>query len=548
MKAKNYARRDFIKLGGLGAASLMVAGCGLTKKKKKRPNIIFIMTDDHTRQAMSCYGSKINTTPNLDRLANEGMRFDNCFVTNSICAPSRAVILTGKFSHINGVTDNRREFDGSQPTFSKLLQGAGYQTAMIGKWHLKSEPVGFDFWKVLPGQGKYYNPEFRTPNGTEQIEGYATDIITDVALDWLKRDRDPEKPFLLMYQHKAPHRAWWPGPDHLETLNDEKIPEPETLFDDYSGRGSAAREQEMSVLKDLRPSGDLKLKPEDATGILGSDEGGRNAYQQNYDRMTKAQQDAWDKAYQNRNEEFRQNKPRNEKELTQWKYQRYIKDYLRCVASVDDNVGRLLDYLDQSGLAENTVVVYTSDQGFYLGEHGWFDKRFMYEESFSTPLLVRWPDVTEAKSVNTALVQNIDFAETFLDIAGVTIPEDMQGESLVPILKGKTPVNWRDAVYYHYFEYPAVHQVKRHYGIRTDRYKLIHFYFDVDEWELYDLKNDPQEMTNIYDDPESGEIVSELKKRLEQLRIKYKDTDDVAQRILNEDRANFPERFNRLQK
>ncbi|MBD3288037.1 DUF4976 domain-containing protein, partial [candidate division KSB1 bacterium] len=314
------------------------------------------------------------------------------------------------------------------------------------------------------------------------------------------------------------------------------------------GRGSAAKEQEMSILQDLRPAGDLKLKPEDAKDILGSDEGGRKAYKWNYERMTKEQQEAWDRAYNPRNENFNKNKPSTEKELTKWKYQRYIKDYLRCVASVDENVGRLLDYLDQSGLAENTVVFYTSDQGFYLGEHGWFDKRFMYEESFSTPLLVRWKGVVQPGSASTALVQNVDFAQTFLEIAEADIPEDMQGRSLVPILKDKTPEDWRDAVYYHYFEYPAVHQVKRHYGIRTDRYKLIHFYFDVDEWELYDLKNDPHEMQNIYDQPEYQETVRDLKIKLKQLREKYGDTEEVAQRILNEDRERYPDRFEALKK
>jgi len=532
MSAQKYGRRDFIKFMGIGAAALSFPGCQLLSPAR-RPNIIFIMSDDHTRQAMSCYGSKINQTPNLDRIAAAGIRFDNCFVTNSICAPSRAVILTGKFSHLNGVTDNIRHFDGTQQTFPKLLQQAGYQTAMVGKWHLKSEPTGFDFWKVLPGQGNYYNPNFRTPEGTEQIEGYVTDIITDVALDWLKTGRDPERPFLLMYHHKAPHRAWWPGPAHLKTYTDESIPEPATLFDDYEGRGRAAREQEMSVAHDLRPFGDLKLNPEKVPPVPVTDTWGERAYNWNYQRFTPDQRQAWDEAYNPMIEKFLQEKPTGN-DLTKWKYQRYIKDYLRCVASVDDNVGRLLNYLDEAGLTENTIVIYTSDQGFYLGEHGWFDKRFMYEESFGTPLLVRWPGEVKAGSVCTELVQNLDFAETILDAAGVTIPDEMQGKSLLPLLQNKA-TDWQDAVYYHYYEYPGAHAVKRHYGIRTKQYKLIHFYYDIDEWELYDLEKDPYEMNNVYHQPEYQEVVTQLTARLAKLRQHYGDSEASAQQILEED-------------
>ena len=499
-------RRAFLKTVGMmaGSAGVLSSPLGRTAFGRnsggKRPNIVFIMTDDHASHALSCYGSRINETPNLDRIANEGMRFDNCFCTNSICAPSRAVILTGKHSHLNGVIDNRKRFDGSQQTFPKLLQKAGYETAMIGKWHLKSDPTGFDYWNVLPGQGAYYNPAMIENGERKKYTGYVTDIITDHALAWLK-GRESDKPFCLMYHHKAPHRRWEPGPDHLTMYDDEKIPEPDTLFDDASGRGAAAREQDMSLEKTMNER-DLKLTPM------------RN--------LTPEQLAAWEKAYDPKNEAFREADLEG-KDLIRWKYQRYLKDYLRCVASVDDNVGRVLDYLDQSGLRENTIVVYTSDQGFYLGDHGWFDKRFMYEESLRMPLLVRYPKAMRPGSTNDDIVLNLDFAETFLDYAGASIPDDMQGRSLRPLMEGKTPDDWRESMYYHYYEYPAVHSVKRHYGVRTDRYKLIHFYHDIDEWELYDLKKDPDELQNVYGDPEYADVVKRLKAELKRLREKYKD-------------------------
>ena len=507
---KSQTRREFLKalgfMAGSAAGLSALPSCASTARTSrpagKRPNIIFIMTDDHASHAMSCYDSKINKTPNLDRIAKEGMRFDNCFCTNSICAPCRAVILTGKHSHINGVIDNRKRFDGSQQTFPKLLQKAGYQTAMIGKWHLKTDPTGFDYWSVLIGQGPYYNPPMKTPNGTVKYTGYTTDIITLLALDWLQHKRDKDKPFCLMYQHKAPHRNWQPGPEHLTMYDDVTIPEPETLFDDYSNRGRAAKEQDMSIEKTMNNS-DLKLVAP------------RN--------LTADQKKLWDAAYERKNEAFRKANLQG-KNLVRWKYQRYIKDYLRCIASVDDNVGDLLEYLDESGLTENTVVVYTSDQGFYLGDHGWFDKRFMYEESLRMPLLVRYPRQIKAASVNKDLVQNLDFAPTFLDFAGVPTPADMQGSSIRSLLGGKTPRSWRKSIYYHYHEYPAVHSVKRHYGVRTNRYKLIHFYHDIDEWELYDLEKDPDEMKNVYSEPAYADVVKELKAELKRLRKKYKDT------------------------
>ncbi len=504
------------------------------QKQPERPNIIFIMSDDHAYQAISAYGSVLNKTPNIDRLAQEGMIFQHAFVTNSICAPCRAVILTGKYSHLNGVLDNVLAFDTAQVTFPKLLRKAGYQTAMIGKWHLKSEPTGFDYWKVLPGQGNYYNPDFRTPEGMEQTEGYVTDIITDVALEWLKNGRDPDKPFMMMYHHKAPHREWWPGPDHLKKYDGVTFPEPSTLFDDYSNRGSAAREQEMTILYHMNPGSDLKIKPDDVDTILRGDPWTINAYKWNYRRMTDEQRQKWDEAYDPMVEEYKNNPPEGE-ELLKWKYQRYMHDYLACIASVDDNVGRLLDYLEETGLADNTIVVYTSDQGFYLGEHGWFDKRFMYEESLRTPLLIRWPGKIKPGSVCDEMVQNLDFAETFLDAAGVTIPDDMQGQSIVPLLNGETPDSWRDAIYYHYYEYPAVHMVKRHYGIRTDRYKLIHFYYDIDEWELYDLQEDPYELNNLYGKEGYDQITADLKTRLEELRNQYGDSDELARSYLPEE-------------
>jgi arylsulfatase A-like enzyme len=473
-------------------------------RSNQPPNILYIMSDDHAYNALSCYGSKINETPNLDRIANEGMLFENCFVTNSICGPCRAVVLTGKYSHLNGFYRNGNTFDGSQQTYPKLLQKAGYQTAVVGKWHLKSDPTGFDYWHVLIGQGPYYNPPMKTPEGTVKHIGYTTDIITDQALHFLKNERDADKPFMLIYQHKAPHRNWQPGPKHLTMFDGEEIPEPDTLFDDYQGRGTAAKTQDMTIARTMNAN-DLKLR---APGNL-----------------TTEQLAVWNKAYGPKNEAFEQANLEGD-DLVRWKYQRYIKDYLRCVASVDDNVGRVLDYLDETGLAENTIVVYTSDQSFYLGEHGWFDKRFMYEESHRTPLMVRWPGKIKAGSRCDALTLNLDFAETMLDAAGVEIPDDMQGESLLPLLDGETPPNWRESIYYRYYEFPGAHSVRRHYGVRTDRYKLIYFN-RIDEWELYDLEKDPHEMKSVYDDPAYADVVAELKAELDHLRKRYGDDDTI---------------------
>ncbi len=462
------------------------------------PNILFVFTDDHASHAISAYGSIINQTPNLDRLAAEGVIFHNAFVTNSICAPSRATVLTGQYGHLNGVPTNRETLHPTHLTFPKLLQQAGYQTAIIGKWHLKSQPAGFDHYEVLRGQGLYYNPTLFTPNDSVRYEGYTTDIITDRALAWLDTTRNPNRPFLLMYQHKAPHRRWDPGPDHLTLYDDVTISEPETLFDDYTSRTSAALTQEMTIEHHLDKR-DLKF-------VAPAE-------------LTDEQLDVWNAAYGPKNEAFRTANLTGDA-LIRWKYQRYIKDYLRAVASVDDNLGRVLDYLDETGLADNTIVVYSLDQGFYLGDHGWFDKRWMYEESLRTPLIVRWPGVVAPGSENVDLVQNLDFAETFLDVAGAAIPTQMQGRSLVPLLEGNTPADWRDAVYYQYFEYPGWHMVRRHYGVRTTRHKLIHYY-EIDEWELFDLERDPREMRSVFTDPEYADVVAQLTERLGQLRDQY---------------------------
>jgi arylsulfatase A-like enzyme len=533
----NFPRPVFLIL----AAAILLPSCKTQtavdpeQRDTQRPNIVFIMTDDHAYQAIGAYGSVLNQTPNIDRLAQEGMRFDRAYVSNSICSPSRAVILTGKHSHLNGVRDNKNVFDGSQQTFPKLLQRAGYQTAMIGKWHLKSEPTGFDYWRVLPGQGFYYQPKFRTPEGTVTLQGYVTDLITDLSIEWLESERDRNKPFLLMYQHKAPHRQWLPSQDHLGAFMDQPLPEPETLFDDYRGRGSAAAGAEMRIADHMGLTNDNKIEPQTALALGHEDflEWYSQTYRRNYARLTPQQKRGWDRVYGPVNEEFRQHNPRGQ-DLTRWKYQRYMQDYLASIQSVDDNIGRLLDYLDDTGLSENTIVVYTSDQGFYLGEHGWFDKRFMYEESFRTPLLVRWPGTVGAGTVNTDLVQNLDFAPTFLEAAGAGVPGDMQGISLVPVLAGESG-EWRQALYYHYYEYPGIHAVKRHYGIATQRYKLIHFYHDVDEWELYDLQADPQEMNSVYGNPDYAAIQDSLHRQLEALREAYGDSDELTRAILQSD-------------
>ncbi len=504
-------------------------------KTPQRPNIIFIMSDDHAYQAISAYDSTLNQTPNIDRIAKEGMLFTNACVTNSICAPSRAVILTGKHSHLNGKIDNHFPFDTNNITFPQLLQANGYQTAMFGKLHFGNSPKGFDQFKILPGQGFYYNPEFITKNeGRIKTEGYVTDIITDMTMDWLKNERKEGEPFMLMYLHKAPHREWLPAERHFKTFTQQTFREPATLFDDYEGRGTAAKTAEMNLVTHMNWAGDSKIRPSvmDELGIKENSKWDKAAYNHTIGRMTEAQRAAWDKVYDPINEDLKKKyKNMSQKDLMKWRFQRYMQDYLGSIAAVDEGVGKVLDYLEEAGLAENTIVVYTSDQGFYLGEHGWFDKRFIYNESFKTPLLVKWPGMITPNSVNTQMVQNLDFAPTFLAAAGVEIPMDMQGENLLPLLKNEQ-VDFRDAVYYHYYEYPSVHAVKRHYGIVTEDYKLAHFYYDVDEWELYDRKKDPFELKNVFDDPNYADVVQQMKERLEGLRTKYKDSKELDQKYI----------------
>ncbi|WP_353777268.1 sulfatase/phosphatase domain-containing protein [Winogradskyella sp. 3972H.M.0a.05] len=506
---------------------LSILGCKEKEESlRAKPNIVFIITDDHAYQALSAYDDKLIKTPHIDRLANEGMLFNRAFVTNSICSPSRAVALTGKFSHLNSVRDNLDVFDTTQVTFPRLLQGAGYETAIYGKWHLKSKPKGFDFWEVLPDQGHYYHPEFLTPDGDIKTTGYVTDVITDKAIHYLDSLRDTNKPFMLMYNHKAPHRQWWPSMHDLEDFKYKKIPVPETLFDEYKTKSNASAEAEMRIADHMALTMDNKIAPEileklDYEEFLGWYS---SSYTERFNRLTKEEQEQWLKVYGPINEDFQQNTPKG-KALTLWKYQRYMEDYLGVIKSVDRNIGRLLDYLDENDLTENTIVVYTSDQGFYLGEHGWFDKRFMYEESFRTPLLIRYPQSIEAGTVNSDLVQNIDFAPTVLDIAEVDIPEDIQGLSLLPLFEGNN-ANWRDALYYHYYEYPGIHMVKRHYGVRTAQHKLIRFYYNTEAWELYDLEKDPQELNNVYDSPEYKTVQEQLHKKLQELRVQYKDDSD----------------------
>ncbi|MHC1763336.1 MAG: sulfatase [Verrucomicrobiia bacterium] len=487
----------------LGAAASALVSTALAAA---RPNILFIMADDHAAHALSCYGSRINQTPQLDRIAQQGVRFGNCFAVNSICTPSRAAILTGKYSHINGVPVFNR-FDGSQPHVAKHLQAAGYHTAMIGKWHLGGEPTGFDFWTILPGQGRYHDPQFLDPSGGSTVQGYATDVITDKAIEFLK-NRPKDKPFFLMCHHKAPHREWSPDAAHARMFENTDVPEPSTLRDDYATRTDAARETTMTIANHLTRR-DLKLKP--PPGLAGRE----------------LQQ--WLNVSPSEVTIEIDGKPRTltGEALVKWKYQQYIKDYLRCIASIDDNVGRLLDYLDANGLSENTVVIYTSDQGFFLGDHGWYDKRFMYEESIRMPFLVRWPGVTRPGSLQNAMALNIDFAPTFLEIAGVAKPDDMQGRSFVPLLRGEKPADWRTSMYYRYYHDPGHHNTRAHYGVRTDTHKLICFW-TKDQWECYDLKADPDELRNVYEDPAYADIVAKLKTELYRLKKEVRDNDEFA--------------------
>ena len=501
-------------------AALAATSCSSDKKEQEeRFNIVYIMTDDHTAQMMSCYDNRYVETPNLDRIANDGVKFVNSFVANSLSGPSRACMFTGKHSHANGFYDNTTcVFDGSQQTMPKLLQKAGYETAIIGKWHLESLPTGFNYWEILPGQGDYYNPRFiEMNNDTITEKGYLTNIITDKSINWLENQRDKSKPFCLFVHHKACHRNWLPEMKYLSLYEDKTFALPDNFYDDYSGR-EAAKTQEMSIYKDMDIMYDTKMYKSDGNSRL------KATYESMLNRLDESDRKTYDEFYQPIIDEFYKNNPQGH-ELAEWKYQRYMRDYAKVLKSFDDNVGRLLDYLEKNGYLKNTLVVYTSDQGFYMGEHGWFDKRFMYEESMRTPLVMRLPDNMKhkAKGDITEMVQNIDYAPTFLDIAGVDIPSDIQGVSLLPLLEGEKPVDWRKSLYYHFYEYPAEHMVKRHYGVRTDRYKLIHFYNDIDVWELYDLQEDPKEMNNLYGKPGYEKVTEDLKTELAKLQKQYND-------------------------
>lgn len=503
--------------------TIALPSCIQKTEKQKPYNIVYIMTDDHTAQMMSCYDKRYIETPNLDRIASDGVRFTNSFVANSLSGPSRACMITGKHSNANKFYDNTTcVFDSAQQTFPKLLQKAGYQTALVGKWHLESLPSGFDYWQIVPGQGDYYNPDFITQeNDTIQKQGYLTNLITDDAIDWMENKRDSEKPFCILIHHKAVHRNWMADTKHLSLYEDKTFPLPETFYDDYDGR-LAASQQEMSITNDLDLIYDLKmLRPGEESRL-------KKHYERFIARMDKEQRQAWDEFYTPIIEDFYE-KNYQGKELDNWKFQRYMRDYMKTLKSLDDNVGVVLDYLEEEGLLDNTLVVYTSDQGFYMGEHGWFDKRFMYEESLRTPLIFHHPKMTSSE-LNSALVQNIDFAPTYLDIADVEKPEEMSGSSLVPLLENQVPANWREDIYYHYYDYPAIHMAHRHDGVRTDRYKLIHFYNGNEEnekdkinsTELFDLQEDPNELNNLYGKEGYEEIIKDLQKRLDNYRKKLK--------------------------
>ena len=515
------------------ACALPLAAAGLSAcsdaVEQERPNIIFIMTDDHTTQAMSCYGGNLIETPNMDRIADEGMRFDNCYATNALSGPSRACILTGKFSHKNGFTDNASTFDGSQLTFPKVMRENGYATGVVGKWHLISKPQGFDHWSILLGQneqGNYFKPVFYENDTVVKEDGYVTDVITDKAIEFIDDVHD-EKPFMLMLHHKAPHRNWMPAPRHLGIFNDTVFPEPETLFDDYVGRGEAARSQDMNIENTLEDEWDLKLLTREE--ILA----GNNRLHDVYIRMPEEVQHKWDSVYAPRIAEYRSGKLQGD-ELVRWKYQQYMRDYLATAMSVDESIGRVMEYLEEIGELDNTVIVYTSDQGFFLGEHGWFDKRFMYEECLRMPFVIRYPKMIKAGSTSKAICMNVDFGPTFLDLAGIEVPSEMQGRSFRKVLekKGRIPSGWREAAYYHYYEYPAEHSVKRHYGIRTSDCKLIHFYNDIDQWEMYDMTADPQEMRNVYDDPAYADKRTQMHRILEQVQQEYEDTDPCEKELI----------------
>jgi arylsulfatase A-like enzyme len=472
-----------------------------------RPNIIFIMSDDHAAHAIGAYGSRVNQTPHFDRLAREGALLTRVFATNSICTPSRAAILTGQYSHLNGVTMFNR-FDSSRATVAKLLQAGGYHTGMIGKWHLGSDPAGFDRWEILPGQGAYFDPVMYSATEEKTYKGrYVTDVITERGLDFIET-RPRNKPFFLMLHHKAPHRPWQPDPAQAERFKDRWIPEPETFWDSYATRSDALRENRQRVADDLTRR-DLKLPPPP--------------------ELSGAELTAWltTKPTEVTTTVGGKTVTLTGEALTRWKYQRYMRDYLATVQSVDDSVGRVLDLLDRRGLAKNTIVIYTSDQGFFLGDHGLYDKRFMYEESLRMPFLVRWPAAIKPRSRIDAIGLNVDFAPTLLDAAGIPVPRDMQGRSLLPVLRGRTPADWRSSMYYRYYHDPGDHNTRAHYGVRTRTHKLIYFW-KKDQWELFDLVNDPFELHNLYGQPGQEALTASLKSELERVKREARDEDQLA--------------------
>ena len=486
-----------------------------------QPNIIFIMSDDHGYQAISSYSNHLIETPQIDRIAQEGVLFQNAFVSNSICGPSRACILTGKYSHKNGFMSNGNRFDGSQQTFPKLLQSAGYQTAIVGKWHLGTEPTGFDYWNVLPGQGYYYNPQFKKMGKDTVYNGYVTNITTDLALEWLEQNTPGKtgKPFCLMLHHKAPHRNWMPPQEYLTALNDRDFEPPANFFDNYEGR-KALQINRITVHDQFNIPYDGKVPCEECP-VDSVNHWCEREWNNEFSRLNEEQRSNWKAAFQQEYNAF-DYASMSKKELSLWKFQRYMEDYLRCVKSVDDNVGRVLDYLDEKELSENTIVIYTSDQGFFLGEHGLYDKRFMYEETMRTPMMMRYPAQINNGQKAGAMVMNIDIAPTLLDFAGAEIPSDIQGKSMKPVVTGEQKPEWRDEVYYHYYQLSF--GLTKHYGIRTDRYKLIHFYDPVDAWELYDLEKDPAEMHNLIDDPEYSSVLEDMKNRLAAKQAEVDDT------------------------
>lgn len=521
--------------------ALSVGGCSLSKRsgvssadRRDVPNVLFILSDDHSLQTLGAYTSRMqefikkhNITPNIDKIAAEGMLFENSFVGNSICGPSRASMLTGKHSHINGFRTNAERFNSGQWTVAKELQKADYQTAVIGKWHLGTLPTGFDDYTVLPGQGAYYNPDFISKGSSDlvRMQGYCSDVIGDMTIEWLDKKRDRSKPFFLCSWHKAPHRTWMPHPRHFNLLDGVEVPEPENLFDDYGGRTSFASEQEMTIRDHLNIATDLKVTApvmttpaDDIRQMVPETNSMDPATIDEFRRMTPDQKKAWDAYYMPRNEQFRAKNLKDE-DLLRWKYQAYLKDFIRCIKAMDENIGRVLDYLRHNDLEKNTIVIYSSDQGFYNGEHGWYDKRWMYEESLRNPLIIKWPDVTKPGSKCREMVQNIDYAPTLLEAAGIEVPQKVQGKSLVPLLKGKCPKDWRTSILYTYYE-EGIHRVARHRGIRNERYKLIEFY-TTGEWEFYDLKKDPLEMKSEYNNPEYEKVIIAFKHELKALMEKY---------------------------